>query len=72
MQLEVCVPLSSRGGIHLFLLLQQGTEWWGAGSSVLQSHDAVLYLSKEVESTAIPEVCKGEGDGKEELPTQIP
>ena len=31
----------------------------------------VLYLPEEVESTSIPEVCKGEGIGKAELSTQV-
>ena len=41
----------------------------GIGSLI---NNEVLHLSQAVESTPIPEVCKGEGIGKEELPTQVP
>ena len=40
----------------------------GIGSLI---NNDVLHLPQAVESTPIPEVCKGEGIGEEELSTQV-
>ena len=36
------------------------------------SCNEVLHLPQAMEPASIQEVCKGEGVGKEELPTQVP
>ena len=41
----------------------------GIGSPITQCGS---HLPQAVEPTSIPQVCKGEGDGKGELSTQVP